>query len=404
MNTSRSTPPETGEPVLPPGKVAVPEDVLPYMRDFRWPQPKGGYAWKRAGQEDAEAVNALFNKVFGQQRTIEDYLWKAWRSPGGPPVSVFAYEEDSGRVVSTMTGVRRRVWVDGREVAGVLLCETCTDPEARGGGRLYKGVVTGYGICAQDQEGAAFAFGGQSTDEAITVGSRWFGYVNIFTLTPLELRLSSGPGLRRRLGALGALLAPALDALLVSRWRRRDHGYQLRESESFGPEFDRMWEAHRDRYRTVVYRDAKALQWRYADCPAWRHRTLVAWRGDQPCGYLVWREWQVDGLRVATGLDVWDGADEDLAEALFDGARRASRTSGCAFLRFAAKPGSVEERALQRLEGFRVSSYEKPDRVLCGPNSGADYGFLPQQSIDVLRTVLDADSWFYTQGDCDYRD
>jgi len=405
VNASRRSTPDSGDTAeLPPGKIPVPEDLLPYMRDFRWPRPRDGYAWKRATREDAPAVNALFNKVFDQQRPLDDYLWKAWGSPAGEPASVFAYEEDTGRVVSTMTGIRREVRVDGRDVTGFLLCETCTDPDARGGGRLYKGVVTGYGICAQDEEGSAFAYGGQSTDEAITVGARWFGYVNIFTLQPLELRLSLRPALQRRLGPIGRLLAAPLDAVIARRWRKRTYGYVLRESQAFGPEFDRMWERHRDGYRAVVRRDAAALQWRYADCPKWRHRTLVAWRDGEPCGYAIWREWDVDGLQVATVLDLWDGADVDLAEALFDEVRRRARVAGCSHLRFAAKPDSVEEQALRRLECFRVTTYERPDRVLCGPNSGADYGFLPPDAVDVLRTVLDPDAWYYTQGDCDYRD
>lgn len=375
-----------------------------YIRSFGWPEDTDRVEYGVATRADAAAMNELFNRVFRQQRPVEHYLWKAWESPAGPPVTAYARDKESGRLVCAITGIRRWSWLDGRPVLCIQTCETCTDPDARGGGRIYQDTVKGGMARAFDEQRIYWGYGGQSNLAARTVGARWFGYQNVFTLEPLELRLSLVPALRKRLGGLGALLGRLLEPLARLGWRRRDHGYRLAEARAFGPEFDRMWEKHRDRFRLVVFRDAAALDWRYARNPAWQHRTLVAWRGDEPCGYVIWREWAPDGVPVATVLDLWDGNDADLAEALLDGLRRRAARAGSAFVQFHVLPGRPQEAAMRRFRSCRVSPHLEKDHVVLGPTQGADEGMYPQEAIDMLDVMMDPDAWYYTQGDSDLRD
>ncbi|MGB0686371.1 MAG: hypothetical protein ACPGQD_09405, partial [Planctomycetota bacterium] len=170
-------------------------DVKEYIPTFRYPKDSDTVEFVRATREDAEAINDLFNRAFDQRRSLAHYLWKYWENPAGPPFGILAREKETGKYLSTSTGVRKQVWVDGREVPGMLMCETSSDPDARGGGRLFKSVMQGFGVAVNDDQGIVWSFGGQSSDEAIKIGERWFGFRVVLELLPWEFRLSLKPSL-----------------------------------------------------------------------------------------------------------------------------------------------------------------------------------------------------------------
>lgn len=384
-------------------KVKIPIRLEKYIRKFGWPEDTDDIEFKVATRDDARPLNDLFNRVFHQERPLAHYLWKAWGGPGGRPVVVFARDRHSGRPIASMTGIRRQAWVDGRLVDVLQTCETCSDESVRGGGRAFAKTIKGGMAYAMDSERIYWSYGGQSTRAAQVVGSRWFGYVNAITLEPFELRLSVVPALIGRMGRMGRMVGRIVDRLFRVTWTRREHGYRIEESTAFGPEFDRMWEKHRDKFRVSLARDAATLDWRYAQNPKWKHRTLVAYRGDEPCGYIVWRTWSPDGVQVATVLDLWDGNDPDLAEALFDGLRRRVFTN-CAFLQIAAKPGSPQRKALCRFRSCRRSPQLSKDHVQTGITQGSTPGLVPPEAIEILDAIVEGDGWYYTQGDSDLRD
>jgi hypothetical protein len=306
-------------------------------------------------------------------------------------------------MIASMTGIRRQAWVDGRLVEVLQTCETCSDESVRGGGQVFSKVVKGGMAYAMDSERVYWAYGGQSNRAARIVGGRWFGYLNPVTLDPLELRLSVVPALVTRMGAIGRLIGTIVDGFFRIGWRRRDHGYRIEESFSFGPEFDRMWEKHRNQHRICLARDAATLDWRYAQNPKWKHRTLVAYRGDEPCGYITWRPWSPDGVKVATVLDLWDGNDPDLAEALLDGLRHKAFMC-CAFVQLSVMPGRPQQRALRRFRSCRQNPHLEKDYVQAGTTQGSTPGMMPPEAIEILDAVADSDAWYYTQGDSDLRD
>ena len=384
-------------------------DVKEYIPTFRYPADTDKVEYVRATREDAEAINDLFNRAFGQERSLAHYLWKYWECPAGEPFGILAREVESGRYLSTSTGVRKQVWVNQQEVPGMLMCETSSDPDARGGGRLFKSVMQGFGVAVNDDQGIIWSFGGQSSDEAIKIGKRWFGFRVAVELLPWEFRLSTRGFLQRKLGPLRGLagvISKLADPLMRLRWHQAKSSLRFEELERFGPEFDELWERYRDRYRVVFWRDAKTLNWRYVDIPGeYRHRILAA-RDSQGLlqGYVVWREWSDGNHQLATVLDLWSGGEIDVIEALLDQARRHSAKSGCAFLRFAVKEGSAEEQAFQRFPQARISPNDRIDRVICTPMPGSTPHEQSDEAYRVLEAVVDGSNWFYTQGDCDFLD
>jgi len=383
-------------------------DVKEYIPTFRYPKDSDTVEFVRATREDAEAINDLFNRAFGQQRSLAHYLWKYWDNPGGEPFGILARDKESGKYLSTSTGVRKQVWVDQRQVEGILMCETSSDPDARGGGRLFKSVMQGFGVAVNDDQGILWSFGGQSSDEAIKIGKRWFGFRVALELLPWEFRLSMLAFFQRKLGPFRALARPMaalLDPLMRGRWRKVKTSLSFEEIPHFNEEFDELWERYRDRYRVAYWRDAATLNWRYVDIPGFEHRILTGRDGTGKLqGYLVWREWVDRGNRLATVLDLWSGGEVAVIEGLLDQARRRASRTGCVFLRFAVPAGSDEEQAFQRFPETRISPYERVDKVICTPMPGSHPQEQGEEAYRILATVVDGANWFYTQGDCDFLD
>jgi hypothetical protein len=383
-------------------------EVTTLYPKVRAPKPTPGVEFAGPRIEDGPAINALFNKVFHCDRSLSHYEWKYWRNPAGPPVGTLAREIPTGRCLATGIGQRRRASVDGRDSCGALLCEVASDPESRGGGRLWREVMMGFSTIVNDQDGLHWAFGGQSTDEAIKVGKRWFGYRVILKLVPWELRLGTRSSLRRRLGKswswLMPAVAPILDAILWRLWRKRDFGLSATEVEKFSSEYDELWERYRHLYPVCFFRDSETLNWRYVANPLWKHRIVEARREGQLVGYLVWREADQGGERIATVLDFWHGDNQQVMQTLLDVARRKACLSHCVFLRFALQEGGAEHKAFQSFRSSRKSPYEEVDKIICTPIPGSNPMEQKPEVYELLRTVLFGKNWFYTQGDCDYRD
>lgn len=384
------------------------EDVRQYYPKARPPKSTDTVDYVHVTYEDADAANALFNKVFKKQRSRHHFDWKFWQNPAGPPAGSIAREKGTGRCLATGIGQRRRAWVNGKEQFGACLCEVASDPEERGGGRMWRETMMDFCYTANDIDGIHWAYGGQSTDEAIKVGKRWFGYRVILELVPWELRLGTHHSLRHRLGALGPTLAPkiapVLDFFYRRRWTRRKLHLRATEINRFSTEFDQLWKKHRDLYPLSFFRDAKILNWRYVDNPAWNHRIIEARSDGELVGYIVWREWHENGVRIATVLDFWHGDNHEVILTLLDVARRKAMAAGCSLLRFAMIEGRPEYHAFRSFRSSRRSPHEEVDRIICTPIPGSTPMQQDAAVYEELETVLNGKNWFYTQGDSDYRD
>jgi hypothetical protein len=383
-------------------------DVKQYYPNARPPKSTDTVEYVHVTYEDAGAINDLFNKVFKKHRSRHHFDWKFWQNPAGPPAGSIARKKKTGRCLATGIGQRRRAWVNGTEQFGACLCEVASDPDERGGGRMWRETMMDFCFTANDTDGIHWAYGGQSTDSAIKVGERWFGYRVILELVPWELRLGTRHSLLHRMGAWGPTLAPklspVLDFLYHFRWNRRQFHLRATEINRFSMEFDHLWEKHRDLYPLSFFRDAKTLNWRYVDNPEWKHRIAEARRDGELVGYIVWREWHENGARIATILDFWHGDDNEVILTLLDVARRKAFATGCVSLRFAMIEGRPEYQAFRSFRSSRRSPHEEVDRIICTPIPGSTPMQQDPSVYEELETVLDGKNWFYTQGDSDYRD
>lgn len=370
---------------------------MPPSVDMR---PPPGVVFRTLDPSNAQAANALFNSVFQQERPVEHYLWKFWGSPAGGPLGIVAMKSASREAIAVNTGIRKQVRIMGEDQVAMVLCESAADPNVRGGGRLYRQTTLGTGMHATE-ENLLLGYGGQSTDAAIKIGKRWFKYQVLMQLNTWEKRLSLTPALRAKFGSFGDVLAGAANKIVKPKCGQHSAGIEVEIVNDFGPEFDYIWMQHRDLYPVVSCRDAATLKWRYKLCPVFRHRVLIARKRGRAIGYLVWREWQRDGVNLATVMDLFHGKNTEVAGELLCCASEDAFAKGMDFIHFAVKPNSLEENVMRKLPGFSFSKRERPDRVLVGPIRTAD---LSEHRIELMQVFLNQQNWYYTQGDSDFLD
>lgn len=377
-----------------------PADLAPHIPDRAWPKVPRGFRLERLDARHLAAANDLFNRVFHRSRPLEHLLWKFRQSPHGPPVAFGAFHEASGNLVARGPGLPRRARIAGKDAMALMVCESESDPKFRAGGLAFRAVTVALGLTG-GAEGFLFAYGSQSTDQAIRVGRRWFGYRVMWRLRTFHRRLSLGPAVRRRFPGAGKLLAgPAASLLRVADSTRRA-GLAVEAHEGFGPEFDFLWERFRDRYPMILCRDAATLEWRYGRCPVGCHRVLLARRGREPAGYLVWRHWERDGVQLATVLDLLAGRDADTAAALLVAAVREAGRHGCEFLHVAPLPRSDTMQALHKTRLFRPEPRERLDCVIGTP---LPVPAATEEQYQLQRVIVNPRNWHYMQGDGDFYD
>jgi len=123
--------------------------------------------------------------------------------------------------------------------------------------------------------------------------------------------------------------------------------------ESFGPEFDRLWQSLSPHFHALVRREAAFLEWKYRRQPHVRYACLLARRSGQPCGYVIFRIGQPPERQVGILADLFAAPDDTatirtlLAAALLCCKRQ--RVSNIV----AASSIVTYQRELTRL-GFRV--------------------------------------------------
>lgn len=258
---------------------------------------------------DEEGILATFNAVFGennpsfQARTRREWDWAFAHNPAGRRIWV---AESEGVIAAQCAALPYRVWLDGRESSFTQGVDSMVHPEHRKGLRrpgLY--VETAYPFFER--------FGGYGNDilhygwpvePAWRIGRTFLGYEIVRTQT-LHF-FEPGP-------------APRPFPREVERLAR------------FGPEVERLYLRCRANFGASVIRDARYMNWRFADHPRFRYELLAVRRGGELAGLAIYRraDWPVPGTALVMDWLVPDDEPEAgallrdalLARAVQDGAQ-----------------------------------------------------------------------------------
>lgn len=331
--------------------------------------------WSIRGYQPGDEVRivGLFERVFGHARSLAHWRWKFLDNPEGAQICLAV--TDTGEIIGHYSGIPVRVTADGQTLAFSQAVDVMVDAEYRQG--LKKP-----GICAGLFQQFAKTYGGEdrvavlwgfTTPEHLRLGQRLLGYVFLHWVMKLVRSVDTAPH-------------PTAGRRMAEAWRRmRCPIYPV---DRFDSRVDRLWEECRPELRVATVRDARYLNWRYADCPDVKYRLLMAGGtpgtrlqgmavlrlgvGDQPVACLM--DWLVPSRHMA--------AADRLLQHSFQEAERAGLKEVHAWF----PPSSLWYRYLLG-KGFQP----------VGTGSLTVRQFTPAVSLELLNT-----DWYYTMGDSDH--
>src|SRR5690606_31025441 len=195
---------------------------------------------------DEQAIVSTYNKIFPVPRDLRHSYWKFRDNPTGHTQIVVAIESETGTVVGQHPAHPLATWLEGRRSLTAQIVDLLVLPQWRThGGR--PGLFAQVGRAWIDhfigeREGQdVFAFGWPVP--AWRAGRKYLGYLNVRDWDILFREMhEAGP-------------------------RARPEGLSVEEVPRFGADVDALWERMTGELRLAVVRDARSLNWRYADHP-----------------------------------------------------------------------------------------------------------------------------------------
>ncbi len=318
----------------------------------------------RAGDEGA--ILELFKRVFGIDRSLEHWRWKFVENPAGQYIRLA--QTPSGELVGQYAGLPARMTWGGKRLVLTQIIDVMVDPRFRMGLKragLFSALANRF---IGDYSGLNKVSGGFGfpTPGALRIGERVAGY------TPLHPVVC----LVRDLGG-GELSLPVRARL-----------YRIQTVERVGRGIDGLWERVRPELPVAIIRDARYLNWRYADCPDVRYTMLSA--SSRLTGTLAGvaiLRMEVHGKPVAALVD-W---------------LVSRRATGAALALLARCEGVARQAGMERLEAWFPPyswSYRLLQELGFGP-SDTIYHFVVLPTSPEVSLEWAKDRWYYTMGDSD---
>jgi hypothetical protein len=232
---------------------------------------------------DEVAINNAFNRVFGKQRSVEEWGWK-YRADELPCPIVAAWDGD--RLAAHNGGIAADYQVDGRRIVALQGADTFSlagaerEPEWRD---AWQHVMDRFAEVAAAEFGASLLYGytGGRAISHMVARARWD------SVSPRRIPLF----IRRRRPPTRSMASRLFRARLI---------------DSQEPALDLLWERVQDRYPVSVVRDADHVRRRLSGHPAVRyHRWLITPRwSSMPAAFVAFR---TDGGVCRWADLVWDG-------------------------------------------------------------------------------------------------
>lgn len=302
--------------------------------------------------QDADRVDALWDRVFGVARGGQTVGWLFRDGPAGE--SPRAVAEAAGDVVAHAGGMALRFWAGGEEIRGAYSVGAMTDP-AWQGRRLFFRVGT-HLYQRIEREGFAFVagFSNQHSHRLMT------GPLGRTAIRPFPLALKPlrpiGLGLavlRRALGRAEQADAGAPSpAGAAAAGPLREGAFLVREVGPEEPALDALWARARAEVGIGAVRDRAYAIWRYGTRPDAGYRCWLAERDGRACAWAASRFFPMGGFPAGFVLDLVVPPDEEQAgRALLRSLAGTARAQG-ALLMAALRPGrGAARRSLDR-EGY----------------------------------------------------
>lgn len=317
---------------------------------------------------DAEAIARLMTLAFGgdDPQVVFGPEWWHWKYGGNPSgYHGLVAEDREGRVVGHYGGVPMDVCADGEWLTFGQNCDSCSDPDVRRGLRnpgLFVRLAQAYASTFAIPGGDAVMYG-LPNHSVYRIANRYMDYWMLRQQWSLVVR--------------GKQPEPA------------DSSVHVAEATAFDDDVTALYERLVPRYRCMVRRDARFLNWRFRDAPGAPYTITLA--RDAADGtlraYAVHRRAYVMGHDAGLLVDwLCDPEDRAAGQAVQGAVRSYHGMRGRRVVAFVCPTSSAWFGEFQRW-GFRV--LPSPYMMIARP-------FVPQLEPRFLR-----EHWYYTLADFD---
>ncbi len=328
----------------------------------------------RTRYEENEAFEARFD-------------WAYRDNPHGPGKAWLAVDQNKNQVVGFTSAFPRKVRVDGKLLTGWNCADFSIDKEYRTLGVAMKLRRAAKDCVDRGEFDFLFA---HPNDRMLAVhekvGHQPIGkMVRYAALLRLENKLETFTGNKLAANALAALGNPFLHFITPGRSHAGAYEFCLTEENSFGAEYDQLFEKAVKQHRVIVQRDSAYLTWRFLRNPLYRMNSFRMQRGEELQGYALFYE--AKGAAHVMELLV-EGRDENmqlLLRALIHHLRKV-RINTISLRLHDLNPFLSNAQQL----GFRYRD-DATSTVIAYANSAQPYA----------ATILEGKNWFMTVGDRD---
>jgi hypothetical protein len=280
----------------------------------RRPSPKpartdlntGDYSIRTYRPGDEHEINALFNEVFGQKRTIAEWE-KKFRAFGREPRIVLIVDR-AGRIVTHYAACEVPFEIDGKAVVVCQIVDVFSvRREAAVSRQFFVKAANAFidKFCGPDGISATYGFPGP---RAYRLGQHVWEYRAFAPVTVWKVELG-----RPDFPSWAMSLVDSIEAGL----------------EAHGPAVDQLWEKARHLYAAGVCRDSTWLTERYFRCDAGKYRSVFL---RDAGGMRAWAVFALEGERGAIADIVWDGAKASAVRTVLGSVRCEARRRGASQL------------------------------------------------------------------------
>jgi len=341
---------------------------------------------------DEAGINELFRKVFGVDRSLEEWRWK-FRDEGREHLSLIHLACDGERIVGQYAAVGARFKFGPAEAVATQPVDNMIDPDSRQGlgrARMQRAMFQD-GLAAGRAAGVAMAYGFPNR-EAYRVGKKVLGYCDLGAMEARLRSLTWARHVRRFIGdgrlarIVGRLHAPIHRAWLRLRGPGPDDA-AARCASDFDERLDRLWAEASRSFGVLAVRDREYLRWRYGRRPGAPYTLLLLERGGDLIGYTVLTV-KEGPVRIGCVVDIFSLPGEGIAEKLTVASLEHFLSEGADLAEVWLQPGGRYEKVLR---AYFPRASQDPVHVV--------YQVL-DEDLDG-RFVSDFSNWHITMGDAD---
>jgi hypothetical protein len=274
---------------------------------------------ERRGTRDDEELFRLYSEVFGTplaESSRRRWRWQYLENPAnvdGPEIWI---ARDGDTLLGQYASMPVRLWWGDREVRSSWGMDVFVTQAARG-----RGIGALLFTTWSDHVEVALGLGLTPSSHGLFQKLR---YDDVGPVPFFQKVLDARAVATRRLGGvIGPLAGPLLGAALrviAPDAPREQGGVDIAPIESFGSDYDALWQEAGPSYAMCVRRDRAYLNWKYVACPHRTYERYEARRGGALVGYVISRQEDYQGTRLGWIIDVFTRAGDAAAQDALVGA------------------------------------------------------------------------------------